>query len=59
MIAEPVDMVYSLSGFMDRGDVIIHHHEYNCFYQYECGRTFLEICLDMGLDKDNNTNISL
>ena len=40
------------------GDVIIEHHEYYISQQYSCGRSFIDICRDMGLDKSNNINIS-
>ena len=39
-------------------DVVIHHHEEFYACRFECGKTFVEICMDMGLDKDG-TQISL
>lgn len=53
------DFLYTTSGVMADGGVVIHHQEYNsAFYQYECGRSFLDICVEMGLDSDD-TKISL
>lgn len=50
---------YPTSGTSDDNDVVIHHQEYNgALYKYECGKTFLEICVEMGLDS-TETHISL
>ena len=39
-------------------DVLIYHcQEYVGAYQYESGRSFLEICIEMGLDS-TDTHIS-
>jgi len=39
-------------------DVVIYHYqEYIGLYQYESGRSFLEICIEMGLDS-TDTHIS-
>ena len=54
------DYGYSSSGMMDNmcnNDTIIEHNEYFGSYQYVCGRSFVEICRDMGLDHIQ-TNIS-
>ena len=42
----------------DIGDVVVFH-EYCEMYQYECGRSFVEICKDLGLDKKDDIQISL
>jgi len=45
---------YQTSGddFVD-GDVILEHREmYGSYYTMETGKTFVEICMDMGLDSD-------
>jgi hypothetical protein len=41
-------------NFNETHDVIIEHHEYYIAHQYMCGRSFVDICRDMGLDKSNN-----
>lgn len=49
---------FPTSGVMDDGVIITHHQEYICaYYQYECGKSFLDICLEMGLDS-TDTHIS-
>jgi hypothetical protein len=50
---------YTQSNSYNANDVIIEHHEYFCTYQYECGKSFIDICRDMGLDKNTTTNISI
>jgi len=50
---------YPTSGVTDDNDVVIHHQEYDTtLYKYECGKSFLDICLEMGLDSAD-THISL
>ena len=40
-------------------DVIIDHEvNYGVPYLFECGKSFVEICVEMGID-DNDTQISL
>ena len=40
-------------------DVVIDHEVYyGVYYQFECGKSFVEICTDMGID-DTHTKISL
>lgn len=42
----------TISGYND--DVVIDHNEYyGMNYMYESGKSFVEICRDMGLDDDN------
>jgi len=41
-------------------DGVIYHDQdsgYVTYYQYECGKSFVEICHDMGLDSDPNITI--
>ena len=43
----------SSSNYIDENDVIISHQEYfGTYYTYETCRTFVEICMDMGLNDD-------
>jgi len=51
---------YSIYEFKDDvNDVVINHNENTSSYMYECGRSFVDICKDMGLDKNRDFNISL
>lgn len=52
------DYDYIVSDVYNPNDIIIEHHELFGIYQYECGKSFVDICRDMGLDKNNTTNIS-
>lgn len=48
------------SGATEDEDVVIVYHNQmyvSTYYQYECGKSFLEVCLEMGLDK-SDTEIS-
>lgn len=49
---------YDYSQEHTLNDVIIEHHEYYGTYQYECGKTFIDVCIDMGLDKNSSINLS-
>lgn len=47
------DEYYTSSSYQN-DDIIIDHQEYfGTFYTYETGKTFVEVCMDMGLDNDN------
>lgn len=52
------DYDYTLQDAYNINDIIIEHTGYFGVYQYECGKSFVDICRDMGLDKNNTTNIS-
>ena len=48
------------SGSINEEDVIIIYHNQNytsSYYEYECGKSFLDVCREMGLDK-SETEIS-
>ena len=41
-------------------DVVVNHNQddyNNLYYQYECGKSFLEICKEMGLDSGDDVTI--
>jgi len=58
-----MDTVFDNEGYITSGsdDVIIHHNQDYCisYYRFECGKSFVEICRDMGLDSANDTTISI
>lgn len=55
-----MDGAFPTSGTMNEDTVIHHRYDYNVsYYQYEPGRSFVEICLDMGLDSADDATISL
>lgn len=53
---------YDCSAVLEcENDVVIQHHQeyYSSMYRFECGKTFVEICKELGLDKEGGTQISM
>jgi len=51
---------FSTSGTFNEDIIIYHTCDYNVpYFIYDTGKFFVDICLDMGLDLDNNTTIKL
>jgi len=52
-MGKPSDEHFQTSGYIEEDVSIYHDATYGAYYHYECGKSFLEVCKEMGLDSSH------